>query len=117
MAIKIKRIYEPVAEADGYRILIDRLWPRGIKKEGARIDKWLKDIAPTTALRKWFNHEPEKWELFILKYHTEINGSSALKELHSDMLKHPTVTLLFAAKDQQHNHALALMQIIGEHFG
>ena len=112
MLVKIKRIYEPFAETDGYRILIDRLWPRGIKKEGSHIDKWLKDIAPTTALRKWFNHEPPKWQLFILKYHAELNGSPAFEELHSDILKHKTVTLLFAAKDQQHNNALALLQII-----
>lgn len=116
MAVKIKRIYQPFEEADGYRILIDRLWPRGIKKENAHIDKWLKDIAPTTALRKWFNHEPDKWQLFILKYHTEIKDLPALKELHSDILKHKTVTLLFAAKDQQHNHALVLLQIINGHY-
>jgi uncharacterized protein YeaO (DUF488 family) len=115
MPVKIKRIYEPVAETDGYRVLIDRLWPRGIKKEGAHIDKWLKNIAPTTALRKWFNHEPEKWQLFILKYHAEIRESPALEELHADILKHKTVTFLFAAKDQQHNHALALLQIINGH--
>jgi uncharacterized protein YeaO (DUF488 family) len=102
MPVKIKRIYEPVAETDGYRVLIDRLWPRGIKKEGAHIDKWLKDIAPTSALRKWFNHEPEKWQLFIIKYHAEINGSPAMEELH---------------KDQQHNNALALLQIINGHSG
>jgi len=113
--VKIKRIYEPVAETDGYRILVDRLWPRGIKKENAHIDKWLKDIAPSTALRKWFNHEPEKWQLFIAKYRTEIGSSPALQELYSDILKHQTVTLLFAAKDPQHNHALALLQTITEH--
>jgi uncharacterized protein YeaO (DUF488 family) len=113
--VKIKRIYEPVAETDGYRILVDRLWPRGIKKENAHIDKWLKDIAPSTALRKWFNHEPEKWQLFIAKYRTEIDSSPALQELYSDILKHQTVTLLFAAKDPQHNHALALVQTITEH--
>lgn len=115
MPVKIKRIYEPFEETDGYRILIDRLWPRGIKKDDAHIDKWLKDVAPTTALRKWFNHEPEKWQLFILKYHTEIKNSPTLDELHSDILEHKTVTLLFAAKDQQHNHALALLRIINEH--
>jgi len=112
MPVKTKRIYEPVSAADGYRILIDRLWPRGIKKEAAHIDKWFKDIAPSTELRKWFNHEPEKWPLFMIKYHAEINGSAALEELRADIFKYPTITLLFAAKDEQHNHALALMLII-----
>jgi uncharacterized protein YeaO (DUF488 family) len=112
MPVNVKRIYDPVAETDGYRVLIDRLWPRGIKNDGSHIDKWLKDVAPSTALRKWFNHEPDKWQSFLLKYQAEINGSPALEELRSDILKHKTVTLLYAAKDQQHNHALALRQMI-----
>jgi uncharacterized protein YeaO (DUF488 family) len=112
MPVNVKRIYDPIAETDGYRVLIDRLWPRGIKKDGAHIDKWLKDVAPTTALRKWFDHDPEKWPSFLLKYQAEINGSLALEELRSDILAHKTVTFLYAARDQQHNHALALRQII-----
>jgi len=112
MSINIKRIYEPAAKTDGYRILVDRLWPRGIKKEA--IDMWLKDAAPSTPLRKWFNHEPEKWEKFRQKYHAELNASPVLKELKAIIHKHPTITLLFAAVDREHNHALVLQQFISE---
>jgi uncharacterized protein YeaO (DUF488 family) len=112
MAIHIKRIYEPAAKSDGYRLLVDRLWPRGIKKEDAHIDKWLKEIAPSNALRKWFNHEPEKWQQFKTKYHAEISGSAALAELRADMHKHTVITLLYAAKDEKHNQALALQQLL-----
>lgn len=110
MAVKIKRIYEPYSTADGYRILTDRLWPRGIKKES--IDKWLKDVAPSTELRKWFNHEPEKWDGFLSRYHKEISKSPALEELKADINKHQNVTLLYSAKDEEHNQAVALMKIL-----
>jgi uncharacterized protein YeaO (DUF488 family) len=113
--VNIKRIYEPFSEADGYRVLVDRLWPRGIKKEEAHMDKWMKDIAPSAALRKWIHHEPDKWEQFIRKYHTELNGSAVLEELLSDISEHKIVTLLFAAKDKDHNHALVLQQFIKSH--
>ncbi len=115
MAISIKRIYEPYAENDGYRILIDKLWPRGIKKEDARIDKWLKEIAPSTALRKWFNHEPEKWDQFRQKYHAELESSTALNELRADLHQHKNITLLFAAKNEDYNHAIVLQQFILDH--
>lgn len=111
MAVKIKRIYEPASADDGYRILTDRLWPRGIKKEF--IDKWLKDIAPSTELRKWFNHEPEKWQQFFARYREEIAHSPALDELHADIQNHANVTLLYSAKDEEHNQAVALLQILG----
>jgi uncharacterized protein YeaO (DUF488 family) len=110
--IRIKRIYEPFSKSDGYRILIDRLWPRGIKKEDAHVDKWLKEIAPSTALRKAFNHQPEKWASFIPAYQKELENSIALDELLSDIHDHQTVTLLFAARDEEHNHALVLQQFI-----
>ena len=84
MAVKIKRVYEPAANTDGYRILIDRLWPRGLSKERAQVDKWLKEVAPSTELRKWFNHDPEKWEAFREKYHKELTGSAAFAELLDD---------------------------------
>lgn len=74
MNIKLKRAYEAASPADGYRVLVDRLWPRGIKKENAHIGKWLKDVAPSTALRKWFDHEPEKWKGFLSKYRTELKA-------------------------------------------
>lgn len=112
MKANIKRIYEPAAAADGYRILVDRLWPRGITKEKAKVDKWLKDIAPSTELRKWFNHEPEKWKQFVTKYHQELKGSSALKELCADLREHKQVTMLHGAKDKEHNQAKALLPLL-----
>ncbi|AYB35652.1 DUF488 family protein [Chryseolinea soli] len=109
----IKRVYEPFSKTDGYRILVDRLWPRGIKKEDAHVDQWLKEIAPSTALRKWFNHEPEKWKSFLTKYKAELKGSAALDELLALLKQHKTVTLLYGAKDEQHNQAVALTKFIG----
>jgi uncharacterized protein YeaO (DUF488 family) len=114
---KIKRVYEPFAKSDGYRILIDRLWPRGLSKEKAHVDKWLKDVAPSTELRKWFNHEPEKWASFRTRYQAELRGSTAFAELLGDIHAHKTVTLLFGARDEQHNDAVALEGFICEQGG
>ena len=114
MPVNIKRIYEPYSKDDSYRILIDRLWPRGIKKENAHIDKWLKEIAPSTKLRKEFNHMVDKWEKFKIAYHTELKNSPAVKELVDDIKQHGTVTLLFAAKDEEHTHALVLRDFINK---
>lgn len=117
MPVKIKRIYEPSSSSDGYRVLVDRLWPRGIKKEAAQIDLWLKEIAPSSVLRKWFNHEPEKWQSFIKKYSKELQGSTALAELISLAGKHKALTLLYAAKEEQFNHAVILSRLLkGEIF-
>ena len=112
MTIKIKRIYEPFSKSDGYRILVDRLWPRRMKKEDAFIDKWMKEVGPSNTLRKWFNHDPEKWELFIAKYKAELKGSSAFEELMSVIKKHKIITLTYSAKDEQYNQAVALRQFI-----
>ncbi|HVS90957.1 MAG TPA: DUF488 domain-containing protein [Mucilaginibacter sp.] len=114
--VRVKRIYEPYSQEDGYRILVDRLWPRGIKKEEAHIDKWMKEIAPSTILRKTFNHKPEKWDAFIPAYREELKNSAALKELADDINKHAVVTLLYAAKDTMHNHALVLHDFIMHRF-
>lgn len=110
--VLIKRIYEPFSETDGYRILVDRLWPRGIKKNDAHIDKWLKDVAPSTALRKWFDHDAEKWDDFRKKYLAELKNSDAFDELKSDLHKEETITLLYAVKDEKLTHALILQQLI-----
>jgi uncharacterized protein YeaO (DUF488 family) len=112
VTVKTKRIYEPFAASDGYRVLVDRLWPRGIKKETAHVDTWLKEVAPSTELRKWFNHEPAKWKQFITKYKAELKQSPALEALHAIAGKHKTLTLLFAAKDEQHNNAVVLQQLL-----
>jgi len=108
--ITIKRIYEPYDPADGCRILVDRLWPRGIKKTEAHIDIWSKDVAPTSGLRKWFNHEPEKWKTFQEKYVEELKASGAAGKLAEEIRKEKKVTFLYAAKDPEHNQALVLLR-------
>jgi uncharacterized protein YeaO (DUF488 family) len=112
MPVHVKRIYAPFAATDGYRILVDRLWPRGIKKEDAHIDKWLKEVAPSTELRKWFHHETGNWEQFVKAYRAELKISDAVEELRSYIEGHETVTLLYAARDEEHNHALVLREFI-----
>lgn len=110
--INIKRIYEKKEDSDGYRVLIDRLWPRGVKKEEAHIDLWLKEIAPSTNLRKWFHHEPEKWPEFKKRYHQELNKNKSLIE---DLLQKPEpLTLLYSAKDEKHNNAVVLQEYLSE---
>ena len=111
-SINIKRAYEPKGKSDGFRILVDRLWPRGIKKEAAHVDVWLKEIAPSNELRKWFNHEAEKWEAFNKKYAAELKTSPALEELLALVKKHAIITLVYSAKDEQHNQAAALKAFI-----
>lgn len=117
MSVHVKRIYEPFSKDDGYRILVDRLWPRGIKKDDAHIDKWMKEIAPSTELRKWFHSDPEAdhWDQFIKAYNAELEKSDTVEELLADILKHTTVTLLYASKSEEHNHALILLQFIKAH--
>ena len=118
MTIKTKRIYEPYNKSDGYRVLVDRLWPRGIKKEDAHIDIWMKEVAPTTELRKWFDHDPEKWTQFLAKYRKELTKSAAFEQLESFLKEHNTITLLYGAKDEQYNQALALKKFLeGEDAG
>lgn len=114
ITVKIKRIYEPYSKTDGTRILVDRLWPRGIKKEEAHIDKWFKEIAPSNELRKWYNHEPEKFEAFNKKYREELSQTSVLNELLDYMKGQETVTLLFAAKNEQLSNASVLKVMIME---
>ena len=109
-AVKVKRVYEAADDEDGQRILVDRLWPRGITKDKARIDLWLKDIAPSHALRKRFHGKPEDWDAFRAAYAAELKGDdaqAAFKELRSRLRKGP-VTLLYAARDERHNNAVAL---------
>ena len=112
MKVNVKRIYEAYENADGVRILVDRLWPRGIKKEKAQIDIWMKDVAPSTTLRKWFGHDPEKWPDFVSRYKNELHDSMAFRELRTLVKKHKTVTLLFSASDEAHNQAVALKKFL-----
>lgn len=112
MSVHIKRIYEPFSPNDGYRVLVDRLWPRGIKKEAANIEEWLKEVAPSQKLRKWFNHDPGKWKAFIEKYTAESQGSAAFYHLKELARQHKTITLVYSAKDEQHNQAVVLQQLL-----
>jgi uncharacterized protein YeaO (DUF488 family) len=111
MTAKIKRIYEPPDRSDGFRVLVDRLWPRGISKQKASLDLWAKDVAPSPALRTWFDHKPERFSEFTRRYRRELAGNSAWNELRSD-LKRRRVTLLYGAKDPAVNHATVLMALL-----
>jgi uncharacterized protein YeaO (DUF488 family) len=112
MAVHIKRIYEPFSPNDGHRVLVDRLWPRGIKKEAAKIEEWLKEVAPSQKLREWFNHEPGKWKVFSEKYAAELHDSVAFHHLKKLASEHKKITLLYSAKDEQHNQAVVLQQLL-----
>jgi uncharacterized protein YeaO (DUF488 family) len=111
--IRLKRIYDAPSRNDGYRVLVDRLWPRGITKEEAGIDLWLKDAAPSDELRKWFNHEPQKWGEFKKRYFTELEHKQGTLDPIIEKLEEG-VTLLYSAKDRQHNNAVALEEYIGK---
>ncbi|KQV83665.1 DUF488 family protein [Rhizobium sp. Root1220] len=111
MSLQIKRIYEPPSPFDGDRILVDRLWPRGVSKKGARLDSWLKDVAPTPELREWFDHRPDRWEEFEKRYRAELVHNPAFADLCRFVAGH-SVTLLYGAKDNKHNHALVLADAI-----
>src|SRR5579885_1378541 len=104
--IVIKRIYEPASASDGYRVLVDRLWPRGMSREKAKIDLWLKEVGPSNELRQWFNHDPAKFKEFSKKYEHELQTNPAFKELQSIVNQHATVTLLYSAHDPDHNQAV-----------
>jgi uncharacterized protein YeaO (DUF488 family) len=107
MAIKIKRVYEEAGPGDGMRILVDRLWPRGLTKEKAGIDLWVKNLAPSNELRKWYSHDPQKWEEFKTKYFAELDSQrGAVKSLQQTMKKNP-VTLLYSSKEKELNNAYA----------
>jgi uncharacterized protein YeaO (DUF488 family) len=113
--IRIKRIYATAANEDGWRVLVDRLWPRGMKKEAAKIDLWMKDIAPSDALRKSFCHDVKKWPGFQTKYRAElVKRKDLLAELKKIEKEHGTLTLLFGAKDEEHNQAVVLAEVVKE---
>lgn len=115
--IKIKRVYDPVLEEDGCRILVDRVWPRGLTKADVSFDGWAKELTPSTALRKWYGHDPEKWKEFRMLYKKELAKSkekvTAFVDLHRARRK---ITLLYAAKDKDHTHALVLQETLKKAF-
>ncbi len=110
MGVHIKRAYEPPSRADGERILVDRLWPRGVRKEEAHIDLWLKDLAPSAELRQWFAHDPAKWDEFKRRYYRELKARPEALAKLADEVRRRTVTLVFAAKEERFNNALALAE-------
>ena len=112
MKVNIKRVYEAPEKADGARILVDRLWPRGLSKAKAKLDLWLKEIAPSTELRKWFGHDPRKWKDFRRRYLAELKTHPEELALIKSKAKRGTVTLLYGARDQQHNEAVVLLQVL-----
>ena len=108
----LKRVYEPPEPADGTRILVDRLWPRGVAKDKARIDLWLKDIAPSTELRKWFGHDPARWMEFQERYRIELKRNAVAVSVLKREAANGPVTLLFGAKDEEHNEAVVLRSLL-----
>ncbi|MGE5141348.1 MAG: DUF488 domain-containing protein [Rudaea sp.] len=110
--IQTKRVYEPPARTDGTRFLVERLWPRGLKKEDLDAKAWLKDAAPSTELRKWFNHDPAKWSEFKRKYERELDKEPQAWEPILQAARHGTVTLLYSAHDTEHNNAIALKEYL-----
>jgi len=116
MTFKIKRASEPANKDDGARILIDRLWPRGQSKEKLHLTAWLRDIAPSTELRKWFAHDPAKWDEFRKRYRAELDANpEAVAELQALLNEHPKATLLFMAHDEEHANAVVLAEYLREH--
>ena len=111
MAYQIKRIYDGFSDNDGYRVLVDRVWPRGVSKEHAHLDAWQKELAPSTELRKWFSHDPVKYPEFHRRYFAELDANPEVKSIIAELnkrAKSETVTLLYSAKDEEHNQAVVL---------
>lgn len=115
--IQVKRAYDPPAKSDGSRLLVERLWPRGIKKEALKMDAWFKEVAPSTALRKWFNHEPPKWPEFQRRYEAELDQHPESWRPILDAAEKGPVTLLFSSHDTEHNNVVALRAYLRAHIG
>lgn len=114
-SINIKRIYDDKSENDGYRVFVDRLWPRGVKKEDAHFDEWLKDLAPTTELRKWFDHDPDRFDEFRKRYKKELQYHKEELEKLRKKAKSEKITLLYAAKDEEMNNAVVIRDLLMDH--
>jgi len=111
--VQIKRVYEPASKDDGFRILVDRLWPRGLTKEKAHVDLWFKEISPSQALRKWYGHVPERWPEFQKRYKAELAKlPTEMAEFKKVLRAHPKVTLIYGAKDEERNQAVALLGVL-----
>ena len=112
MKLHIKRAYEPASPEDGSRFLVDRLWPRGIRKDALTLSAWLKDVAPSNTLRRWFGHDPVRWTEFRRRYRKELKSHESMLQLLRDALKRGTVTLVYSARDEEHNQAVALREFL-----
>lgn len=113
--IRLKRVYEAAENSDGTRLLVERLWPRGIKKEALRIESWVKDAAPSTELRKWFSHDPAKWEEFRKRYFAELRANPEGWEKIAEAARKGTVTLIYSSHNAEHNNAVALRDFLDAH--
>ena len=112
--IKLKRVYEAPESSDGVRILVERLWPRGMKKEALELDEWLRDVAPSNELRRWFGHDPSRWDEFRQRYGAELDAHPEVWQPILDAAERSTVTLLFSAHDVEHNNAVALKRYLDQ---
>jgi len=112
MPVSLKRVYEKPSPSDGKRVLVERLWPRGLKKEDAKVDEWLREIAPSAELREWFGHDPEKWSEFKQRYWKELEKKQEIVAKLAKEVREKRVTFVFAAKDEEHNNAVALRECI-----
>lgn len=115
MTIECKRAYDDISKAaDGYRVLVDRIWPRGIKKEALELDDWIKDLAPSTELRKWFGHDPARWDTFCKRYRAELESQTATLQGLCKSAGKQTITLIYGAKDREYNNAVVLKKVLDE---
>jgi uncharacterized protein YeaO (DUF488 family) len=115
MKVFVKRIYEPASQADGFRVLVDRLWPRGVSKAAAKLDEWMPDLGPSIALRRWFNHNPARWTEFCRRYDEELKTKEPLVTSLFKRAGTQPITLLYSAKDERHNQAVALQHYLLQH--
>lgn len=114
MTVKIKRVYDDPSDDDGFRVLVDRLWPRGLSKEHAAVDLWMKEVAPSPSLRKAFHHDGMGWESFEARYQVEMDGNDAVDELREKLKDRDVVTLVYATHDEEHNHAILLRERLAD---
>ncbi len=112
MSLHIKRVYEDPSDDDGFRVLVDRIWPRGVSKQRARLDEWLKEVAPSTGLRKWFHHEEPKWHEFERRYLAELEDNPAIDDLRRIVDEHPVVTLVYSARNEDENQAVVVRNFL-----
>lgn len=113
-SIRVKRVYEPPEQSDGYRVLVDRVWPRGVTKDAAAIDRWLKSVAPSTKLRQWFKHDPDRWPRFRQAYRQELGQQEATLHQLLEDAGNQSITLVYSARDERHNNAVVLREYMVE---